>query len=42
MGSFVNYCSCEGEHVSCEVCQTECGCTCDESYESWKDGMLID
>lgn len=36
-----NDCSCEGEHVSCEICQTECGCFCDELYENWKDGMLV-
>lgn len=40
MGLFVDDCECEGEHSSCEVCQTDCGCMCDALYEDWKDSQL--
>lgn len=33
-------CVCEEKHSDCSVCQTTCGCMCDELYESWKDSQF--
>lgn len=33
-------CRCEELHSDCAICGAECGCWCDEIYDSWKDSQL--